>query len=132
MPTKTTELCWHPSEDFITFQNKFNKATADNRISENDQLEKFREALTGNAASRIPQDGIASINGAWTILEKSFGDPLTHLNFRLGVMKATQPLSDKTIETDPNKAAAWLLQYKNANEAILRLEDRSLPRIAVL
>ena len=34
----------------------------------------------------------------------------THL--QLGVMKATQPLSDKTIEPDPNKAATWFLQYE--------------------
>ena len=114
-----------PSEDLTAFQNKFNKATADNRILETNQLEKFREALIGNAPPRIPPDGIASVNDAWTILEKSLGDTLAHLNFHLGVMEATQPLSDKTIETDPNKAAAWLLQYEKAIEAILRSGDRS-------
>ena len=50
---------------------------------------------------------------------------MTHLNFRLGVMKATQPLSDKSIETDPNKAATWFLQYEKAIESILRLGDRT-------
>ena len=34
----------------------------------------------------------------------------THI--QLGVMKATQPLSDKTIEPDPNKAATCFLQYE--------------------
>ena len=34
----------------------------------------------------------------------------THLQLR--VMKATQPLSDEPIETDPNKAATWFLQYE--------------------
>ena len=50
-----------PSEDFITFKDKFKKAAEDNRISKIDQLEKFREAFTGNAASRIPPDGVTSV-----------------------------------------------------------------------
>ena len=48
----------NPSEDFITFKDKFEKADEDNRISKTDQLEKLREALTGNAATRIPPDGV--------------------------------------------------------------------------
>ena len=48
----------NPSEDFITFKDKFKKAAEDNRISKTDQLEKLREALTGNAATRIPPDGV--------------------------------------------------------------------------
>ena len=59
------------------------------------------------------------------ILFAAFGDPTTHLNFRLGIMKATQPLSDKAIETDPNKAATWFLEFENAIESILRLGDRT-------
>ena len=57
---------------------------------------------------------MVSVDNARTILEKVFGNPLTHLNFQLGVMKSTQPLSDKSIETDPNKAAIWFLQYEKA------------------
>ena len=152
------------SEDFITFKDNFKKAAEDNRISKTDQLDKLREALTGSAAPCIPPDGVTSVDDAWSILEKKFGDPLTHLNemtfkangnlldtetehendieaselttfkapltsvddawsileeafgdpsthfnLRLRIMKATQPLSDKTVETDPNKAAMWLL-----------------------
>ena len=36
----------------------------------------------------------------------------TFVHTLLRDMKATQPLSHKTIETDPNKAATWFLQYK--------------------
>ena len=50
---------------------------------------------------------------------------MTHLNFRLGVMKSTQLISDKSIETDPNNAATWFLQYEKAIESILRLGDRT-------
>ena len=50
---------------------------------------------------------------------------MTHLNFCLGVMKATQLISDKSIETDPNNAATWFLQYEKAIESILRLGDRT-------
>ena len=104
-PQQIPTYSGRPSKDFITFIDKFKKAAEDNRISKRDQLEKLREA--------------------WSILEKTFGDPLTHLNYRLGVMKATQPLSDKSIETDPNKAAAWFLQYEKAIESILRMGVRS-------
>ena len=40
-------------------------------------------------------------------------------------MKAAQPLSDKSMETDPNEAATWFLQYENAVKSILRLGDRT-------
>ena len=50
---------------------------------------------------------------------------MTHLNFRLGVMKATQPLSDKSIENEPNKAATWFLNYEKSIESILRLGERT-------
>ena len=45
-----------------------------------------------------------SVDDAGPILEEAFGDPATHFNLRLRVMKAIQPLSDKTVETNPNKA----------------------------
>ena len=94
-----------PSEDFITFKDKFEKASKDNGIYKTDQLEKLREALTGNAASHIPPADIDSVDSAWTILEKAFGNALNLLNFC--------------------KAAALFLPYKKAVESILRLGDRS-------
>ena len=54
----------------------------------------------------------ALVDDTWPILEEAFGHPPTRFNLRLRIMKATQPLSDKTVETDPNKAATWLLQYE--------------------
>ena len=57
-----------PSEDFITFE----KASKDNGISKTDQLEKLREALTGNATSYIPPANIDSVDSVWTILEKVY------------------------------------------------------------
>ena len=40
-------------------------------------------------------------------------------------MKATQPLSDKSIENEPNKAATWFLNYEKSIESILRLGERT-------
>ena len=51
-----------PSEDFITFKDKFEKAAEDNRISKTDQLEKLPEALTGNATTCIPPEGVDSVD----------------------------------------------------------------------
>ena len=38
-------------------------------------------------------------------------------------MKAIQPISDKTIEIDPNRATTWFILYKKAIESILRLGE---------
>ena len=79
-------------------------------------------------ASRSPYKKRLTLDDTWPIIEEAFVDPATHFNLRLRIMKATQPLSDKTVETNPNKAAMWLLQYEKAMNSILRLGDRaSLP-----
>ena len=38
-------------------------------------------------------------------------------------MKAIPPISDKTIKTDPYKAATWFIQYEKAIEPILKLGE---------
>ena len=106
-------------------KDKFRKAAKYSRISKTDQLETLRVALTGNDASRIPPDGVTSVDNARSILEKAFGNSFEHLYFHLRVMKAAQPLSDKSMETDPNEAATWFLQYENDVKSILRLGDRT-------
>ena len=53
---------------------------------------------------------------------KNIGDR-TSLHALLRDVKATQPLSHKTIETNPNKAVAWLLQYKDTLDSILEMGD---------
>ena len=40
-PQQIPSYAGTPSEDFITFKDKFNKAVEDNRISKTDQLEKL-------------------------------------------------------------------------------------------
>ena len=47
---------------------------------------------------------------------------MTHLNFRLRTIKAIQPISDKAIETDPNKAATWLLEL-HGREKLKKIID---------
>ena len=108
-PQRIPTYSGSPSEDFITFKDKFEKAAEDNRTSKTDQLEKLRETLTGNAASL--HTGWSQLTSPGQFWRRHL---ITHLNFRLGVMKSTQPLTDKSIETDPNKAATWFLQYKKA------------------
>ena len=41
MPPEITHYSGAPSEDFITFKDKFERAVEDNRISKTDQLEKI-------------------------------------------------------------------------------------------
>ena len=109
MRPKVPNLLGSPSEDLITFKDKFKREAEDNWISKTGQLKKRREALTGNAAFYIPLDGVVSVDDTWKILEKAIGNPLTQLYLRLGIMKSTKPLTDKVVETYTSRAVAWFL-----------------------
>ena len=56
--------------------------------------------------TKYEEDIEALVDDAGPTIEEAYGDPTTHFNLRIRVIKATQPLSDKTIENNPNKAAA--------------------------
>ena len=59
-------------------------------------------------------------------MEKQFvNSNLAHINFHLNILKATQTLSDTTIEVDPDKAAKWFLDLENTIQSILRIGDRT-------
>ena len=113
-----------PSEDFIIFRDKFREAAKDNRISKTDQAEKLRGALTGKAElliSNLPY-GTTPVDDFWSILEKQFGNSsLEHIKFHLDTLKATQTLSDITIENDPDEAVVWFLDFENTIQSILRI-----------
>ena len=100
------------SEDFIVFEDGFKTAVTDNRVSKSDQLGKLRKALIGDAANRVPPEGITSVDVAWTILETAFGDPAAHLNFRLNTMRAIQPLRDKRTARMTRKSKTSRYQHK--------------------
>ena len=83
---------------------EFREAAKDNRISKTDQSEILRDTLTGKAALHTSNSpyGRTSVDDIWSILEREFGNSLDHLYFHLNTIKATQTLSDRTIQIHPD------------------------------
>ena len=110
------------------FRDRFREAAKENKISKTDQARMIRGAFTGNAAfltCNLPH-GTTPVDDFWSVLEKQFGNSnLAHINFHLNILKATQTLSDTTIEVDPDKAAKWFLDLENTMQTILRIGDRT-------
>ena len=124
-PTKLPTFGGQDQEDLITFKDKFNKAAENNKISRTDQIEKLREALTGNALNQLPVDGLRNIDQAWEYLEKAFGNPHTCLNHRLSVVKSMPGLTDNVQKTNPAYADEWFMKMENAEDSVLRLGSRN-------
>ena len=113
-----------PNEDFILFRDEFREAAKD----KTDQARILRGALRGRAVlliSNLPH-GTTPVNDLWSILERQFGNSnFAHINYHLNTLKATQTLSDATVEIDPDKAARWFLDFGNTIQSILRIGDRT-------
>jgi hypothetical protein len=101
-PIKLPSYSGDASEELITFKDKFQKAAVDNRISRRDQLEKMRECLTGEAAAKLPLNGLMDIEEAWQFLQEAFGNSYTDLYYRLSRIGRTPGLTDRLVETDPH------------------------------
>jgi hypothetical protein len=125
-PFKLLSFSGDTSEDLITFKGDFQNTTADNRISEKDQLGELRECLTGKAAAKLPLHGLRDIEEAWQFLQEAFGNTCANLNHKLSRIERTTGLTDKLVETNPAYAATWLLDYGNAVEEIINLGDQGL------
>ena len=63
------------SEDFKAFENKFNEAAKDNKVSKTDQPGVLKSALRGNAKEYIFLGPEMSIDQAWAKLNDAYGDP---------------------------------------------------------
>ena len=68
-------------EAFAKFQEDVEEAFVQNRVPRSDKLDKLREALTGHAKKLISHS-IQTVDEAWDILEKAFGDPVRPINNR--------------------------------------------------
>ena len=53
-----------------------------NRISKADQLLKLRECLLGSALSLVPKSTVTTIDEAWAVLKKSYGDVYRIIKYR--------------------------------------------------
>ena len=67
-PIKLPTFSGRSGEDYLDFQEKFQKAAISNKIPKGEQLEKLREGLYGKAANLIPSR-LTDLKEAWEILK---------------------------------------------------------------
>ena len=82
-----------PSQDFVKFKEKMEYRFRRNQVAKQDQLEKLREILKGQALRLVPES-TKDIDAAWAILKNAFGDPVRVLQHRLDVLEAMGDLPE--------------------------------------
>ena len=70
------------SQDFIKFKEKMEYRFRRNQVAKQDQLDKLREVLKGQALRLVPES-TKDIDAAWSILKNAFGDSVRVLQHRL-------------------------------------------------
>ena len=74
-----------PSQDYIKFKDKMDYRFRRNRVAKQDQLEKLREVLKGQALRLVPES-TKDVDSAWSILKNAFGDATRVLQYRLDLL----------------------------------------------
>ena len=85
-PLKLPTFLGRTGEDYLDFQEKFEKAAVSNKIPKGEQLDKLREGLYGKAFNIIPPRP-TDLKEAWSILKASFGDPMQLLQHCISAMQ---------------------------------------------
>ena len=69
-------------EDYLDFKEKIEKAFVRSRITQADKLTKLRECLRGDALGLVPLSLTGSIEHAWLVLDKAYGDVIHLIRFK--------------------------------------------------
>ena len=81
-PVKHPKFTGKEGEDFHLFKEEMDRGFIQNRILKVDQLLKLRECLSGSALALVPKSTITTIDEAWSVLKKSYGDAYRIIKFR--------------------------------------------------
>ena len=81
-PVKLPKFSGKEGEDFHQFREKMNRGFIQNRTSTADQILKLRECLSGAALALVPESTVTTINEAWAVLKKSYGDAYRIIKYR--------------------------------------------------
>ena len=121
-PLKLPTFSGRSGEDYLDFQEKFQKAAISNKIPKGEQLDKLREGLFGKAANLIPSR-LTELKEAWEILKASFGDPMQLLQHRISAIQKLGHLPSN-IHKNPAKGVDWCLEVEIGIADIIKLGDR--------
>ena len=111
-------------EDFTLFREKVEKAFVQNRTTKADQLEKLRESLQGYAKKLIPENSTQTIEQAWEILKKAYGDPERIMDFFLDALEKCGKFPIRDAKGGIKNQIEWLLKIETIIQKIEELGDR--------
>ena len=122
-PVKHPKFTGKEGEDFHLFKEEMDRGFIQNRISKVDQLLKLRECLFGHALALVPKSTITTIDEAWSVLKKSYGDAYRIIKFRKDeLMKVGKfPKVNERDKGGYNQQIAWFLKVENLLKGILDL-----------
>ena len=103
------------SQDFIKFKEKMEYRFRRNQVAKQDQLEKLREVLKGQALRLVPES-TKDIDSAWTILKNAFGDAVRVLQHRLDVL-------DSLGNVPPDVTEKGACNMRSKVEYLIKLEN---------
>ena len=123
-PIKMPLFEGNDDEDFTLFKEKVEKAFVQNRTTKADQLEKLRESLTGYPKKLIPENSTKSVEQAWEILGKAFGDPERVMDYFLDKLEEFGKFPRKKGGGGVRTQIEWLLKIESVVQKIEELGDR--------
>ena len=122
-PVKLPKFSGKEGEDFHLFKEEMERGFIQNRISRADQILKLRECLSGPALALVPKSTVTTVDEAWSVLKKSYGDAYRIIKFRKDELIKVGKLP-KVNERDKggyNQQIAWFLKVENLLKGILDL-----------
>ena len=122
------------SQDFIKFKEKMVYRFRRNQVAKQDQLDKLREVLKGQALRLVPES-TKDIDTAWLILKNAFGDAVRVLQHRLDLLEAMGDLPNDTTEKgfcNMKHKVEFLIKLENTVKDIIDLgnSDEDLMMLA--
>ena len=124
-----------PGQDLFNFKEKMEYRFKRNQVAKQDQIEKLRENLKGQALRLVPET-TKDIDVAWSILKDAFGDAARVLQHRLDILHDMGDLPPETTDRgQPNfgKRVEFLLKLENIIRDIIELgqgDDEDLMYLA--
>ena len=106
-------------EDFAKFKDEVEDAFIQNRVSKSNKFKKLREVLKGHAKKLVPESLTGSIDEAWEVLDKAFGNPQRLMNYRRDTLLKLGPLPKASVKDGDKAQVEWYLQVETLVKGII-------------
>ena len=125
-PVKLPKFSGKDGEDFHMFKQEIDRGFVHNRIPRANQLSKLRECLSGAALAFVPKFTVMTIDEAWAVLKKSYGDAYRIIKYRKAeLMKVGKfPKVNTKDRGGYNQQIFWFLKVENLLKSVLDLGNK--------